>query len=320
MSDPFPRFSRAPMLLPFLLFIAGLLLLVKGADLTVDSAKDVAMGMGLSPLFVGTTIIAFGTSLPELVVTTEAFSLGNFGVGMGNIVGSNIANIALILGICALVRPDAIARESGKRNVRRDMVIMILATGLFILFSLRATLDIITGIVFLTCFSLILIRLPRLEDNPDPVTCTPQSLKYSLAMTVLGLFLVITGAHLLLAGAVDIARLFFVPEFLIGFSMVAVGTSLPELVTSVAATLKGNLDIAVGNVLGSNIFNLIFILGLNSLFFVIPVPLPWNLVVLLVFSFAVLLLVFQQTAMTRAWGAIMLGAYVVCVLLLFRLS
>jgi cation:H+ antiporter len=305
------------MFLPFLLFIAGLLLLVKGADITVDGAKDVALGMGCSPLFVGTTVIAFGTSLPELVVTTEAFSLGNFGVGMGNIIGSNIANIALILGMCALIRPDAIARESGKRDVRRDMVIMVLATGLFILFSLRSTLDGVTGIVFLTCFSWILIRLPRSDDNPDPVTRTPKSLKFSLAVTVLGLFLVITGAHLLLAGAVAIARLFFVPEFLIGFSLVAIGTSLPELATSVAATLKGSLDIAVGNVLGSNVFNLIFIPGLNSLFFVIPVPVPWNLVVLLAFSLAVLLLVFQQTAMTRAWGAVMLGAYVGCVMVLF---
>lgn len=308
------------MLLPFLLFIAGLLLLVKGADITVDGAKDVALGMGLSPLFVGTTVIAFGTSLPELVVTTEAFSLGNFGVGMGNIIGSNIANIALILGICALVRPDAISRESGKMNVQRDMVIMILATGLFILFSLRATLDIITGIVFLTCFSLILIRLPRLEEKPDAVTCTPRPLKYSLAITVLGIFLVITGAHLLLAGAVDIARLFLVPEFLIGFSLVAIGTSLPELATSVAATLKGSIDLAVGNVLGSNIFNLIFILGLNSLFFIIPVPVPWNLVILLAFSLAVLILVFQQSAITRTWGAVMLGAYVGCIMMLFGFS
>ncbi|MCQ8893739.1 MAG: calcium/sodium antiporter [Methanolinea sp.] len=307
------------MLLAFLLFIAGLILLVKGADIAVDGAKDVALGMGLSPLFIGTTIIAFGTSLPELVVTTEAFSLGNYGIGMGNIIGSNIANIALILGICAVVRPDAIARESWKGDVRRDMVLMILATGLFILFSLRSTLDTVAGIVFLSSFSLILILLSRSGNKPDPVTCTPKSQKYSLAMTVLGLFLVIAGSHLLLGSAVAIARVFSVPEFFIGFTLVAVGTSLPELATSVAATLKGSLDIAVGNVLGSNIFNLTFILGLNSLLFVIPVTFAADLVMLLVFSLAVLILVYPRTAVTRGWGVLMLGAYAGCVMVSFHL-
>jgi cation:H+ antiporter len=307
------------MLLPFLLFTAGLLLLVKGADITVDGAKDVALGMGLSPLFVGTTVVAFGTSLPELVVTTEAFGLGNFGIGMGNIVGSNIANIALILGICALIRPEAIAKESGKRNVRWDMVTMILATGLFILLSLRETLDILTGIVFLTFFSWILIRLPRSGNIPDPVTRTTGSLKYSLSMTVLGLFLVAAGAHLLLAGAVALARLFMVPEFLIGFSLVAVGTSLPEFATSLAATLKGSLDIAVGNILGSNIFNLLFILGLNSLLFTIPVTDYGELVVLLVFSLAVLFLACQRTSLTRAWGVLNLCAYLACITMFFQI-
>lgn len=307
------------MLLPFLLFIAGLLLLVNGADLTVDGAKDVALGMGLSSLFVGTTVIAFGTSLPELVVTTEAFSLGNHGIGMGNIVGSNIANIALILGICALIKPDAIARESGNMNVRRDMVIMILATGLFVLFSVRTKLDIFTGIVFLICFFLILVRLPRSENEPDPVTCSPQSLKYSLFMTLLGLFLVIAGSHLLLAGAVALARFFLIPEFLIGFSLVAIGTSLPELATSVAATLKGSLDIAVGNILGSNIFNLLFIVGLNALLLPIPSPDPASIGFLLLLTVAVLPLFSGRKILTRIWGGFLVCVYLVSNISLFSL-
>ncbi len=299
-----------------LFFIAGLLFLFRGADLAVEGAKALALRMGLSTLFIGSTIIAFGTSLPELVVTTEALLRGDPAIGMGNILGSNIANIALVLGLCALLRPEIMSITLKNGDMLKNSLLMVAATVIFILLCFRQTLDLLSGIVLLFSFTAILIALPRVEIAPPPPESRDDGPRHPLIVTIAGLFAVILGSHLLLQGALGIARTLSVPEWFIGFTLVAVGTSLPELATSVAAALRDSIGIAIGNILGSNIFNLLFVLGLNSLFFSVPAPDLFALALLLPFSLAVFVLVIRNPGVIRAWGACILSAYLGCIVAL----
>ncbi len=303
------------MIIPLLLFSAGLLLLVKGADLTVEGAEGIASRMGVSATFIGLTVVAFGTSLPELVVTSEAFRGANFSIGMGNIIGSNIANIALILGLYAFLQPEVCGMHTSRQRFLQQIGLVILATVVFLFLSVRGVFDILSGIILLALFTGILVVFWKsgsvIERSP------PGDSRYPLLFTIAGLATVIIGAHLLLTGAVEIAELFSIPPVVIGLSMVAVGTSLPELATSLVAAYRNSPGIAVGNILGSNIFNLLFILGLNALF--VPIPSP-DLVILwplLLFTLAILPLFSGRRVITRVWGAVLVCSYLVYLFTLY---
>lgn len=306
------------MIVPLILFIIGLALLLKGASVAVRGAEGLALRLGVAPATIGFTLVAFGTSLPELVVTTEAFARGDPGIGFGNIVGSNIANIGLILGLIALFQPRSCCPPpSPGENTFRTALMVLGATAVFVLFSLRGMLDTIAGIVFLAVFFAILFSFWRSGAKSNPVSDDPAP--YPLLLTGGGLAAVIIGAHLLLTGAVEIALTLSISPLVIGLSLVAIGTSLPELATSVVAALKKSSGVAVGNVLGSNIFNLLFIGGINSLGSSIPVPDPASLAILCLFTLGLVPLLSGRPAITRMVGGALLAGYAIYITMLFLL-
>lgn len=297
------------------MFFFGLILLVKGADFLVRGAESLAVRMGVSPTTIGLTVVAFGTSLPELVVSTEAFLLGDFAIGTGNVVGSNIVNIGLILALGYILMP---ASGSGTESRSRLLVNTLFTLGaalVFALLSLRGFFEGLSGIVFLVVFSALFFMMWRSGDGPDPPS--DSHTRYPLILTVAGLIMVFLGAHLLLSGAVEIAEIFAVPQAVIGLSLVAVGTALPELATSVVAIIKKSHGVAVGNILGSNIFNLLFIIGIDSLFFTIPAADPRDTLVMIGFTFAIFPFFIRNNRVRQIWGGLLLGAYLLYILFLY---
>ncbi len=303
------------MIVPFVLFIIGLALLLKGASVAVRGAEGLATRFGVAPATIGFTVIAFGTSLPELVVSTEAFVRGDAGIGFGNIVGSNIANIGLVLGLIALLVPATCCNVTSRSYVAKTIFIVLAATAVFILFSMRGVLDSLSGIVFLGIFIAILFSLWRSGPEVDPVP--DEQIPYPLALTVGGLAAVILGAHLLLTGAGEIALAFDISSLVIGLSMVALGTSLPELATSVVAAMKKSPGVAMGNILGSNIFNLLFIGGINSLGHTTPVPVNGSLAALCLFSIGLIPFMIARPSFIRVFGGILVGGYIIYIAFLF---
>lgn len=253
-----------------LTLVGGLVLLIVGAEALVRGSAALARRLGVGPLVVGLTVVAFGTSAPELVVSARAALAGAGDIALGNVLGSNIANILLILGLAAMIRPLRIQTQL----VRIDIPIMIVVSLLFFLVladrrvSQLEGLLLLCGIAVYTASSIVLARreqdpaLRRSIEGGLPVW--PRALAGQLAAIAGGLALLVLGANVFVKGAVRMAGALGVSEALIGLTVVAVGTSLPELATSVVAAAKGEGDIAVGNVVGSNVFNLLGILGASA--------------------------------------------------------
>jgi cation:H+ antiporter len=295
--------------------VAGALLLFKGADFFVDGAEGIALHYNISPTTIGLTVVAFGTSLPEFLVSLEATLSGNPGIAMGNVVGSNIANIGLILGLSAVLAPAVIRDTPARGELYRITLFMISATFLFALLTLRGVFDYISGVILLIAFVGIMLLLWRgrtvLELRERPRGRQP------VLVTALGLGMVILGANLLLLGAEEIAVRFGIPSIVIGLTIVAMGTSLPELATSMVAALKGSHGISIGNIVGSNIFNLLFILGSASLVGALPSSNPVNTLVLIGFSFAILPFLFRASKFNRVWGTVVFILYWIYLLLVY---
>jgi cation:H+ antiporter len=254
----------------FLKFIIGLGLLVKGADYLVAGAGRLATLMGISPLVVGLTVVSFGTSSPELAVGIKANFTEQAGISVGNVVGSNIANVLLILGIAATIAPLRVS----EKLVRMDVPIMIGISILLLFFSLDnqiGKLDgtlLLLGAIIYTVY--LLIESRRNNSSPEELTeefdVMPKEKSWresfiSCGLLIVGLVMVILGSDWLVSGATTIAAALGLSELVIGLTVVALGTSLPELATSIAASARGERDIAVGNVVGSNIFNILIVLG-----------------------------------------------------------
>lgn len=264
------------------LFIAGIILLVFGADLLVRGAASLAANLGISSLIIGLTVVAIGTSSPEIAVSLQAAFNAQGEIVLGNIIGSNIANIMLILGVAAMFGPLPVDRAI----FRRDLPVMIGASLLTFLLTLDRTLSRIDGIIMLLCLTAYLwVMWPRNEHH-DALhqSHLPQrrlrALLLQLAMVVGGLALLIVGARWLVDGAVTFATWFGVSELIIGLTIVAVGTSLPEIATSVIAGLRGERDIAVGNVVGSNVLNLLLVLGTTIVVSPQPIAVPESTIAL----------------------------------------
>jgi cation:H+ antiporter len=263
---------------------------------------------------IGLTVIAFGTSLPEFVVSGESFFSGFPEIGIGNIVGSCIANIGLVFALAIVIRPELIIKSQRGAELRYSML-MLLATVTFIILATRKTLDLGSGLVFLAVFGISLVFFWKTGYDENYVPGEVKS--YPFLLTVAGLAMVIIGSHLLLTAAVELAGMFGIPPLVVGLSMVAVGTSLPELVTSIIAGLKGCPGISIGNLLGSNIFNLLFIPGICSLFVPISIPSASGLPVLLGFSLAVIPPLLLDRKIGRIWAAALLFAYLAYIVILF---
>jgi len=257
----------------FLYLLLGITLLTVGGEALIRGALSISKRMRVSPLLSGLVIVGFGTSMPEMVVSIDAVLSGQPDIAIGNVVGSNIANVLLILGLCALITPLSVTPTA----LRRDAVVVISASLLFIGLSWGSGLGMIDGVLLLLALASYVIWAYWSERDSvalsgvvhqaeaDEINLVPKSLVWSTGATILGLALLITGSQVLLKGAVGIAQLLGVSEAVIGLTMVAVGTSLPELAISVVAALRKHADVAVGNILGSNIFNLLGILGASAL-------------------------------------------------------
>lgn len=261
-------------LMTFVYLIAGLVLLVAGAEVLVRGAAKLAAQFGIPPLIIGLTVVAFGTSAPETAVSVQAALDGSGDLAIGNVVGSNIANVLFILGLTALIAPLIVSRQL----IRLDVPIMIGASLLTFALAWDGSLSkldgaiLFAGIVAYTAFLIISSRKQKsLEDDEfskefgldEPVK--PYAWAINLGLIIVGLVLLVSGSNFLVEGAVTLARTLGISELVIGLTVVAVGTSLPELATSVLAAIKGERDIAVGNIVGSNIFNLLCVLGLASM-------------------------------------------------------
>ena len=284
-------------------------------DFTVRGAESLAVRIGVSPTTIGLTVVAFGSSLPELVVSTEAFRQGNYAIGTGNVVGSNIVNIGLILALALIIMPITGSNAESRSRFLVNTFLTLGAALIYALLSLRGYFDILSGMVFLAIFTGMLFLMWRSGSGADPPS--DSHTRYPLILTVAGLAMVILGAYLLLSGAVEIAENFAIPQAVIGLSMVAVGTALPELATSIIATMKKSPGVAVGNILGSNIFNFLFIIGINSLFFTIPAADSKDTLVMIGFSLAIFPFFIRNNRITRIWGGMLVGAYILYISLLY---
>jgi cation:H+ antiporter len=265
------------MLLSFAAVVAGLVLLVWSADRFIFGAAGLARTAGISPLVVGMVIVGFGTSMPEVAVSTLASLQGSNGIAIGNAVGSNICNVALILGISALVRPIGVT--SGV--LRKEIPITTAVSVLLLVLILDGALTRIDGAVLAAGFAAMLLWMLRTArtQSDDPLLVEQQAelppaigTGRALLWIAIGLPLLIGASQLLVWGAVNIARDLGVSDLVIGLTIVAIGTSLPELAASITGLLKGENDLAVGNILGSNLFNILFILMAPA--FIAPGPIP----------------------------------------------
>lgn len=250
----------------YVLFLAGLILLIVGGEGLVRGASSIARYFRLSPMVIGLTIVGFGTSAPELLVSLDAALTGQPGLAIGNVVGSNIANILLILGISAVIAPLAIPM----RKMYRDFGFMLGAMVLLWIMLLDGMIGRVDGVILFAGL-IVFLGMAFFSGEVEPLDDQPlPSQGLAWAMTLGGLVGLVLGAGLLVDSASTIARTFGVSEAVIGLSIVAIGTSLPELTTSIIAALRKETEIAVGNVVGSNVFNVFGILGTTAL--VTPIP------------------------------------------------
>ncbi len=288
-----------------------------GAQALIAGGVGLALRLGLTPLIIGLTVIAYGTSSPELVVSLRASLSGNGAISIGNIVGSNICNIALILGLCALVRPVSASRQV----IRREIPIMIGVSVVALVFLIDGRLARWEGALLLAgaiLYTVTTVRSARAEPGPDadfadalPPT-NHRGLWASVGLTALGLALLIGGSEAFVRGAVTLAAGWGISQTVIGLTVVAVGTSMPELATSLVAAIKGESDVAIGNVVGSNIFNVIGILGVAALVMPIDAPdISWvDLGLMLVIAAALLPLARSGGRVNRWEGAALLATYI----------
>lgn len=314
-----------------LLLIGGFVALIKGADIFVDGSSALAKKFGVPSLIIGLTIVALGTSAPELAVSISAAVQGSNEIALSNVVGSNLFNILVVLGVCSLISPLPVDRTVLKRDFPVSILPLLILIGLiaapllfrgtFLQHEMEenvGTITRITGLIFVILFLAyigFLIFQAKKNASPDKGEET-MALWKCILMIVGGIALIVAGGQAVVYGAKAIARMAGMTETLIGLTIVAVGTSLPELVTSAVAARKGETELAIGNVIGSNIFNLLFILGISSLIHPVAVNMASVYDTLILLFVSILLLIFTTTAkrINRAEGAVMVLLYVADVL------
>ena len=302
----------------------GLAFLFLGGDLLVRGAVSLAHRMRVSPMLIGITLVGFGTSTPELVTSIDAALRGSPGIAVGNVVGSNTANILLILGIAALIAPINIKPAA----FRRDAAVMVTAAMVLAAFSFMGVLGTATGLflaITLLTYVTYTYRCERLTPNAAAelhareatlAEPTPRGLWRSLQFAGAGIALTIGGAHLLVGGAVELATALQIPDTVIGLTIVAVGTSLPELMASIVASLRRQGDIALGNVIGSNIYNILGILGITAIVQPLTIPsqiLQFDIWAMLAATALLVILAFSRHRLSRVAGAafvILYAAYI----------
>lgn len=308
------------MLLAVIKLLAGFILLFFGGDWLVDGGVALARRFRISALVIGMTIVAFGTSAPELLVSMTSAIKGSAGIAMGNVIGSNIANIGLILGLTALLCPIL----TQNRKILVNGLVMILASVLLLVFSLRNGITRPEGLVLfagIILFTVISIRKGRTGNNDENAGLDIQEKKMSIGVAILLIILscamLAFGADFMVDGATVLAQSIGVSDKVIGLTIVALGTSLPELAASVAAAIKKEMDISIGNIIGSNIFNILCVLGVSGTIRPIPfefAPYRNDFIIMLAFSAGLIILVQpwkSEGKLGRISGLILFAAYAV---------
>lgn len=304
------------------LIVAGLILLIWGAERFVHGAAATARNMGIAPLLIGLTIVAFATSAPEILVSVVAASQGQPGLAFGNAIGSNIVNIGFVLGITAIVRPIPLQSATLRREMPALLAVSLLTVSLF----LDTRLSRPDGIVMLTALAIVMIWFVRLglrtaENDPiklDYEAEIPKNVnpKSALIWIVVGLVVLLIGAEWLVDGAIGIAHSLGVSEIVIGITIVAFGTSVPELAVSLVSALKGEYGLAIGNIVGSNIFNLLAVIGIAATIqpaAVAPSVLSLHLFVMVAFTLVLFAMTYDydgKAMLSRMEGIALLIAYV----------
>lgn len=317
------------MFLGAILVLAGLLLLYYGAEYLVTGSSRLALSFGVRPLVVGLTVVAFATSMPELMVSLFATTRGASSMAAGNIIGSNIANIGLILGVAALITPVVVARST----LTREMPIMVAASLAVYIIAMDGEIAFMNGLgLFISLlaflgYCLMTARNPEIPGDGEVSHAISEAGKgrsRNVVLVLIGMVGLGVGAELMVRGAVMIATLLGVSELIIGLSIVALGTSLPELAASVMSAWKGEMDISVGNVIGSNVFNLLFVLGICPM--IQPIAIEARVLSLdfpIMLGFCALLIgaltmMPPRLQLDRKRGALLLGAYLLFVVSLFQ--
>lgn len=307
-------------MLVYFLFVVGFVLLIKGADWLIDGAVSIARQFGVSSLVIGLTVVAFGTSAPELAVNVIASVNGNNGLVIGNVVGSNIANVLLILGISALLGTLTVKTSTVWREIPFSLAAALLL-GYMVndaLVDPKAS-DMASradGLVLIGAFAGFIFYTFRLtkKGTDEVIPASKHGTGKAVLLFVVGLAGLVLGGHWIVKGAVAIAQLMGMSESFIGFTVVAIGTSLPELATSIAAVKKGNTDLAIGNVIGSNIFNICWVLGLSAAISPVDFNADDNYSVLVNISVSLvlfaLLFIGKRHQLQRWQGGLLLAGYV----------
>lgn len=305
-----------------LLIVAGLALLVWGADRFVHGAAATARNLGIAPLLIGLTIVAFATSAPEIMVAVNASLRGEPDLAIGNAIGSNIANIGLVLGCVALIRPIKLASATLQREMPALLAVSLFTVSLF----LDSHLSRIDGLALLTGLVIVMVWLTRLglrSSASDPMQADyeaeiPKNVETRVALfwLAVGLAMLLGGAELLVDGAIEVARDLGVSDMVIGVTIIAIGTSLPELTVSLVSALKGEYDLAIGNIVGSNIFNLLAVIGIAAAIqpaALAPSVLSLHIFVMVAFTLVLFCMTYDQdgkNSINRLEGAALLTAFV----------
>ena len=305
----------------FIILIIGFFLLIKGADIFVDGASSIAKKIGIPSVIVGLTIVSLGTSAPELAVSLISSFNGNNGIAVGNVLGSNLFNTLVVLGGTAIVAPLLIKKSTIKRDYIATLVVTILTC--FFIFGLvpksENMLSRISGIILLVvciAYMFILVKAAKKDSVKDEENTSEIKMSKNILLSLIGVVGIVFGGNLVVDSATNIAYALGMSEKLVGLTIVAVGTSLPELVTSIVAALKGENDIALGNVLGSNIFNLVLILGASATISPITVSgvMLIDFIILIAVTLFIGALIFfnkkEDKRLGRLEGIILVGIYV----------
>ncbi|MEG2323802.1 MAG: calcium/sodium antiporter [Anaerovoracaceae bacterium] len=304
----------------YVLLLIGFVLLIKGADIFVDGSVSIAEHFHIPSLIIGLTIIAFGTSAPEAAVSITAAISGQNGIAVGNVIGSNIFNLLVVLGICALIKPCPIDGPT----LKGEYPLSIFAALAFVVLALTAFpgepglhLCRFDGIILLVIFTFFLFKTIRKSlASQIPEESSPKgetSLSKAIFLSIIGLVGVIAGGQLVVSNASSIASSFGLSQTLIGLTIVSIGTSLPELVTSAVAATKGHTDIAIGNVIGSNLFNILFVLGISVTIHPIQTEMisVYDGIILIVASILVMIPFIIKKEIRRPWGFLFIAFYAV---------
>ena len=321
----------------YILLIIGFIFLVKGADFFVSGSSAIAEYFGIPTFIIGLTVVAFGTSMPEAAISVTAAMTGANGIAVGNAIGSNMFNLLIVLGASSLIKECPITRDA----LRFEYPLSVAAAGALLVMGLRAGADgsmfgtgivsRVDGLVLLTVFTVFMVMTVKKAmkqhnreniidyyggaDVGDPGACMMEEEKTpllkSIIKSIIGLAGIVLGGDMVVESASSIAEAFGIDEILIGLTIVALGTSLPELVISIVAAVKGETDIAVGNVIGSNIFNILLVLGLSTAIHPIVITMfsIYDILILIGASLIVLIPLARKQVITRGWGVLLLLMY-----------